>query len=561
MLHLFTSSNERRGIDLLRYFFIAIGILVFIIFASTKLSGFFRNMHYKKNEKQKEKETQRVCARIKQKFGENVAGLYSDATRGRSRSQFEYGNLFFEGNKVPQDYSEAFRWFRKAADRDYPSAYYMLGLMYLLGKGVSQSYENAYDMFVEACNPEPEGKLKSDLESKLNICLNELVNKYKTKATAEDPHAMLWLSKCYHFRPDKQKEAFLFLEKAAEKNYPEACMRMGLAFRLSWYHLDKDEKKAFAWINKAASLNYEKSFYYLAGMYHDGIGTTQNYSKAFEMYQKMACKGNARAQFRIGVMYFEGRGRSIDNGKAFEFLKMATDHGSEEAQAYLAYLFYTGKGTVRDQYKAVDMAIEPAERGIALAQAILGYAYLHGVGTYKDTCKGVEWTEKAAEQGRDDSLFQLGEVHEKGVYYARDLSKAMEYYKKAADMGNEDAKERLSVIEIKLLEEAARNNDAMAMYKLGSMYETGKGVHVNYDKAREWYLKASNSGDSRIDFVASDGVFRINKIQKERDLRSNNDRSSLKEEEDPDVIRSRKMAEFIDDRRTREWYEGNDDPI
>jgi TIR domain/Sel1 repeat len=44
------------------------------------------------------------------------------------------------------------------------------------------------------------------------------------------------------------------------------------------------------------------------------------------------------------------------------------------------------------------------------------------------------------------------------------------------------------------LEKAAANGDAVAMYRVGDLYENGYGVTQDYAKAREWYEKAAAKG-------------------------------------------------------------------
>jgi TPR repeat protein len=66
--------------------------------------------------------------------------------RGEINAQFALGFMYEEGGVkgVPQDYSEAARWYRLAADQGYYAAMHELGLMYFDGKGVPQDYVTAY---------------------------------------------------------------------------------------------------------------------------------------------------------------------------------------------------------------------------------------------------------------------------------------------------------------------------------------------------------------------------------------------------------------------------------
>lgn len=58
--------------------------------------------------------------------------------------------MYFNGNGVQQNYSEAVKWFSRAAALGSPRAQYSLGLCYYEGKGVNQDREEAMRWFREA---------------------------------------------------------------------------------------------------------------------------------------------------------------------------------------------------------------------------------------------------------------------------------------------------------------------------------------------------------------------------------------------------------------------------
>ena len=53
-------------------------------------------------------------------------------------AQFNLGYLYYLGKGVEQDYAEAAKWYRKAADQGHKSALYNLGFLYKNGLGVPQ---------------------------------------------------------------------------------------------------------------------------------------------------------------------------------------------------------------------------------------------------------------------------------------------------------------------------------------------------------------------------------------------------------------------------------------
>lgn len=72
------------------------------------------------------------------------------AERGDAIAQSNLGGMYLEGRGVPQDYSEAVKWFRKAVEQGSASAQSHLGLMYAKGQGVAQDYSKARTWWCKA---------------------------------------------------------------------------------------------------------------------------------------------------------------------------------------------------------------------------------------------------------------------------------------------------------------------------------------------------------------------------------------------------------------------------
>jgi uncharacterized protein len=70
--------------------------------------------------------------------------LWPLAARGNAKAQSFLGWLYSEGWGVPQDYNQAFVWFRRAADQGDYLGETWLELMYKNGTGVPQDYVRAY---------------------------------------------------------------------------------------------------------------------------------------------------------------------------------------------------------------------------------------------------------------------------------------------------------------------------------------------------------------------------------------------------------------------------------
>jgi TPR repeat protein len=66
------------------------------------------------------------------------------AEQGEAQAQYSLGIMYNQGKGVPQDYVEAVKWYRKAAEQGLANAQYSLGVMYALGQGVPQDFVLAY---------------------------------------------------------------------------------------------------------------------------------------------------------------------------------------------------------------------------------------------------------------------------------------------------------------------------------------------------------------------------------------------------------------------------------
>jgi TPR repeat protein len=83
------------------------------------------------------------------------------AEKGTTRAYFYVGAAYTAGVGVPQDYTEAEKWYRKAADLELHAGLESLGLLYQLGQGVKQDRVEAQTWYLVAgaISPKFEGFL------------------------------------------------------------------------------------------------------------------------------------------------------------------------------------------------------------------------------------------------------------------------------------------------------------------------------------------------------------------------------------------------------------------
>jgi TPR repeat protein len=65
------------------------------------------------------------------------------ADKGNANAQYNLGNMYMDGQGVPQNDAEAVKWFRRAADQGFIDAQSNLGGMYMDGRGVPLNHAEA----------------------------------------------------------------------------------------------------------------------------------------------------------------------------------------------------------------------------------------------------------------------------------------------------------------------------------------------------------------------------------------------------------------------------------
>ncbi len=119
-----------------------------------------------------------------------------------------------------------------------------------------------------------------------------------------------------------EKNAILYLQKAAERGYADAQYELGFLLRTgSNEHIKKNEKDAVKWWQKAALREHEKSLGILAKYYK----TIKKYEEAYRSYEKLASLDNFWARNELGILLYEGIGCKADTLRAFTIFKSIAD--------------------------------------------------------------------------------------------------------------------------------------------------------------------------------------------------------------------------------------------
>jgi uncharacterized protein len=79
-----------------------------------------------------------------QDYKEAMKWFRMAAEQGHAGAQFNLGYMYNEGQGVAQDSEESTKWYRLAAEQGHSGAQFNLGNMYANGEGVAQDYKEAY---------------------------------------------------------------------------------------------------------------------------------------------------------------------------------------------------------------------------------------------------------------------------------------------------------------------------------------------------------------------------------------------------------------------------------
>ena len=238
-----------------------------------------------------------------------------------AKTQFHIGRRYAKGEGVPQDYAEAAKWYRKAAEQGVTLAQHNLSAMYAKGQGVEQDHAEA--------------------------------EKWYRKATGQvDAEAQV--SQQYSEEAARQR-------KSAEQGNLGAQYNLGLKYEKG-RGVPQDYAEAVKWYGKAAERGYAGAQTKLAFMYSEGLGVPQNHAEAFRWYGKSAEQGGNMAQYNLGKKYRDGLGVPQDNVVAYMWFNIAATNG------------YKGSIELKDKL-AASMTPAMIEKAQQLAQECIAKSY------------------------------------------------------------------------------------------------------------------------------------------------------------------------------------------
>ncbi|XP_046522475.1 death ligand signal enhancer isoform X1 [Equus quagga] len=172
------------------------------------------------------------------------------------------------------DYTVAFSYFQKAADRGYSKAQYNVGLCHEHGRGT------------------PRDLSKAALYYRLAASQGHSLAQYRYARCLLQGPSSSW-------DPEWQR-AVSMLKQAADAGLREAQAFLGVLFTKEPY---LDEQRAVKYLWLAANNGDSQSRYHLGICYEKGLGVQRSLGEAVRCYQQSAALGNEPAQERLRALF------------------------------------------------------------------------------------------------------------------------------------------------------------------------------------------------------------------------------------------------------------------
>ena len=181
-------------------------------------------------------------------------------------------------------------------------------------------------------------------------------------------------------------------------------------------------------------------------------------------------------------------------------LKEQANRGILRAQEDLAW-YYDQHKQYKKSFCWYNVAAKKTQNPIIFYN--LSLCYLLGTGTEKNEQKAFYWTKKAADKKYLDGIIALAWHYLNGVGVEVDYNFAIKYYKEALKIENNPAslfslgqryyEQKEYANAIFYLEKAIKDfKHPKACYILGRIYFEGKGVEINFNKAKKLLTTAMN---------------------------------------------------------------------
>ena len=345
------------------------------------------------------------------------------AEKENAYAMFRIGYLYDYGQGEKKDYTTAMEWYKKAADKNMVLAKHFIAYLYYNGQGVPEDKAKAKELFIGNHDALTEMAEKGD-----RVALKELASMYFENI----------------YLPRDNVKGLQLITKLANTGDAYGLLLLGNIYASPLFDATKDLPKAVGYYLKSAARGNTNAMLSMGGAYYNAFGVEKNDTKAWEWFLKSANMGNTTAMELIGAFYLKGLIVNQDNKKAFEWYKKSADKGSTDAMIVIGNFYRDEEAVVARNYGAArewyEKAIAASDDMIALRQLGSLYYGFEGYGNKIDYNKAAEYFTRAAEKGDFWAMDTLGDMYESGTGVKKDKKMAKEWRIKAASARAKEVK-------------------------------------------------------------------------------------------------------------------------
>lgn len=317
---------------------------------------------------------------------------------------------------------------KKAVEANIPEAYSVMGQMYWEGNDIPQDMDKAVECYNKAISL---GYMEAYADMS-NLYMYE-PNTFKTKdpqkgiewlmkgAEYEEPSCLSAIALCYYFGTgvaQNYSNALKWFRKAAGAGDGFSCYFIGVMY-YNGEGVDEDDKLAWDWFKRGAEMFQSNCFYMLGVMCRDSNSPEGKNEACIKYFEEAANLGGVGRKESLLGLYEIFRTKELED---YIILKDCSN-------------FQEYSWAQKDDKRAMKYLKRAAENEDAVAMLKYGVILTDIELPFSDEIAGRKYLEKALDAGKIEAAIRLGYLYANGVGVPIKLEKAKEYYKQAIDGG------------------------------------------------------------------------------------------------------------------------------
>ena len=255
---------------------------------------------------------------------EQLNKLKQEAEEGDDLAQFDLGIRYFNGENVPKNEGEAFKWFSRAAEKENGLAQFYLAVCYAEGRGVDKDLSRCAYWRSKAeskgitrdesapnikININTSDKTGSDDQGSAGAKPTQYIPPKDSPLIPKNPDAPIDESEPTDAKAQYEKgrqyfaqkniaEAAKWYLKAAEQGIAGAQFGLAICYTIKSPDFKQDQVEATKWFIKCAQNGWYHAQYHAATRYKSGIGIEVNMVESYA-YISLAVEKNYPAAIKL----------------------------------------------------------------------------------------------------------------------------------------------------------------------------------------------------------------------------------------------------------------------